>query len=97
VKRISCSGKNQEFENAYRQAGSLLRTKRTATSFRHRPIYEERGLSTKRKTVDQLSELLRSQPYYCFLGDIQFATKSARAFAENEKPCEYNPPHAAAI
>lgn len=96
---LLAAGKNQEFENAYRQAGIVDPEEADRYLFQAANLCVKKGLFSEAKTL--LINCLDLSPsnslYYCFLGDILIATNEIPdAFAQYEKACEYNPPHAAA-
>ena len=93
------AGKNQEFENAYRQAGII------DPDDADRYLFQAAGLCMKKGLFNEARELLinclelspSNSLYYCSLGDLLVAINEIPdAFAQYEKACEYNPPHAAA-
>ena len=93
------AGKNQEFENAYRQAGVIDPDEADRYLFQAAGLCMKKGLFNEaRKLLINCLEISPSNSlYYCFLGDILVAiNKIPDAFAQYEKACEYNPPHAAA-
>lgn len=96
---LLAAGKYQEFENAYRQAGVIDPDEADRYLFQAAGLCIKKGLFNEaRKLLINCLELSPSNSlYYCFLGDILVAINEIPdAFAQYEKACEYNPPHAAA-
>ena len=92
-------GKKQEFENAYRQAGIIDPEEADRYLFQAANLCMKKGLFSEAKTL--LINCLELSPsnslYHCSLGDVLVATNEIpNAFAQYEKACAYNPPHAAA-
>jgi tetratricopeptide (TPR) repeat protein len=96
---LLAAGKHREFEDAYRQAGLV------DPDEADRYLFQAAGLCIKKGLFKEAKELLinclelspSNSLYYCSLGDVLVAiNKIPDAFAQYEKACEYNPPHAAA-
>ena len=96
---LLADGKNQEFENAYRQAGIIDPDEADRYLFQAADLCMKKGLFNEaRELLLNCLELSPSNSlYYCSLGDILVATKKIPdAFVQYEKACEYNPAHTAA-
>lgn len=95
---LLATGKTDEFESAYRQAGRLDPDETDRYIFQAADLCLRKGhYDTARRLVTECLKIAPSNSlYYCFLGDTLVALRQTEnAFAAYAKACQCNRPHTA--